>query len=62
MLPGSEVPKATNEIAVTLSLRPTVHPKWEAKSPITAVNIPIMMIETIKHAQPPHISLILIDY
>ena len=55
-LPGSEVPNATNEMAVMLSLRPMVQPKCEAKSPITAVRIPIMIIETQKQAQPPHIS------
>jgi hypothetical protein len=54
--PGNDVPNATNDIAVTLSLRPQVHPKCDAKSPITAVNAPIEHIETTKQAQPPHIS------
>ncbi|GIY23322.1 hypothetical protein CEXT_243911 [Caerostris extrusa] len=31
--PGTLVPRATNEMAVTESLSPTVHPKWEARSP-----------------------------
>jgi hypothetical protein len=52
-LPGKEVPKATKEIAVTLSFRPIVQPKCEAKSPITAVKTPIIIIETVKQAQPP---------
>ena len=51
--PGKDVPKATNEIAVTLSLRPIVQPKWDARSPITAVKTPIIKMETTKHAQPP---------
>ena len=55
-LPGNEVPNATKDIAVTLSLSPQLHPKCDAKSPITAVNKPIQPIETIKQAQPPIIS------
>ncbi|RNA39435.1 hypothetical protein BpHYR1_021453 [Brachionus plicatilis] len=43
-------------MAVTLSLRPTVQPKCDAKSPITAVRIPMIMIETTKQAHPPQIS------
>jgi hypothetical protein len=41
---------------VTLSLRPTVHPKNEAKSPIKAVRTPIIKIDTVKQAQPPKYS------
>lgn len=33
--PGTEVPSATNTTAVTESLRPTVQPKCEARSPVT---------------------------
>lgn len=33
--PGTEVPRATNTTAVTESFRPTVQPKWEARSPAT---------------------------
>jgi len=47
------VPRATNEIAVTLSLRPTVQPKADAKSPISAVKAPMKAIETQKQAHPP---------
>lgn len=46
--PGTLVPRATMEIAVTLSLRWTVHPKWEAASPITAVNRPIDTMDARK--------------
>lgn len=51
-LPGSEVPSATKTTAVTESLRPTVQPKCDAKSPITAVKTPMTLIDTMKHAQP----------
>lgn len=51
-IPGSEVPRATKTTAVTLSLRPTVQPKWEARSPIMAVKTPMTEIDTMKHAQP----------
>lgn len=51
-LPGTEVPSATNTTAVTESFRPMVQPKWEARSPMKAVSTPIMMMETMKHAQP----------
>ena len=47
---------ATNEIAVTASLRPNVHPKPEAISPMSAVNIAITMILVVKQAQPPRYS------
>lgn len=55
-LPGTLVPKATNEIAVTESSRPMVQPNELARSPINAVRTPIQMIDTQKHAQPPTIS------
>lgn len=51
-LPGTEVPSATNTTAVTESFRPMVQPKWEARSPMKAVRMPIMRMETMKHAQP----------
>lgn len=47
-----EVPRATNTTAVTESLRPTVQPKCEAKSPVTAVRAPMREMETKKQAQP----------
>ena len=50
--PGTEVPRATNTTAVTESLRPTVQPKCEAKSPVTAVRTPIREMDTKKQAQP----------
>jgi len=51
--PGTLVPRATKLRAVTLSLRPTVQPKWAATSPITAVSMPMMRMDTVKAAQPP---------
>lgn len=50
--PGTEVPSATNTTAVTESLRPMVQPKWEAKSPVTAVRTPMREMDTKKQAQP----------
>lgn len=43
---GSDVPRATNEMAVTESASPIVHPKWEATSPVMAVRIPMKARET----------------
>ena len=51
--PGKLVPKATNVIEVTVSLRPTVQPKALALSPTRAVNKPMILIETTNAAQPP---------
>lgn len=51
-LPGTLVPRATSATAVTASRSPTVQPKWDAKSPITAVNNPIPMIENTKQSHP----------
>lgn len=48
-LPGKLVPNATKTIAVTESLIPSVQPKCDATSPITAVTIPIEHIDTKKH-------------
>lgn len=50
--PGTEVPRATNTTAVTESLRPMVQPKWEARSPVTAVRTPMREMDTKKQAQP----------
>lgn len=50
--PGTEVPSATNTTAVTESLRPMVQPKWQARSPVTAVRTPMREMETKKQAQP----------
>ena len=52
---GNEVPKATKVMAVTLSLRPTRHPKMPARSPTMAVKRPIIPRETKKQGQPPPI-------
>lgn len=52
-LPGTLVPRATTEIAVTESLSPTVQPNSVAKSCINMVSTPIMMMLTEKQAQPP---------
>ena len=51
-VPGTEVPRATKAMAVTVSLRPIVQPKWEAKSPINAVRRPIPRIEITKVGYP----------
>lgn len=53
---GKLVPKATNVMAVTLSLRPTRHPKMPAKSPIIIVNRPIILMATPNANHPPHIE------
>ena len=47
------MPKATKAIALTVSLRKMKHPKWEATSPITAVIIPMVKMETVKVIYPP---------
>lgn len=47
--PGMLVPRATNTMAVTESLIPSVHPKCDATSPITAVTTPIEKMDTTKH-------------
>ena len=56
--PGTEVPRATKVMAVTVSLRPMVHPKWAATSPTKAVRTPIPNMDTKKQAQPPQYSII----
>ncbi|TNN76731.1 hypothetical protein EYF80_012980 [Liparis tanakae] len=50
--PGMEVPSATNTTAVTVSRRPTVQPKCDARSPMKAVRRPMELMETRKQAQP----------
>ena len=52
---GSEMPKATKVMAVTLSLRPTRHPKMPARSPTMTVKSPIIPRETKKQGHPPPI-------
>lgn len=47
-----EVPRATKTTALTESLRPTVHPKCEARSPMRAVSTPMTRMQTPKQAQP----------
>lgn len=46
--PGTLVPNATNVMAVTASSTQTVHPKWDATSPMIAVSTPIQNMETVK--------------
>lgn len=50
------VPRATKTTAVTESLMPKVHPKYEATSPMTAVTTPIPAMLTTKHKYPPAMS------
>ena len=52
ILPGTEVPRATNAMALTESLRKMKQPKWPATSPITAVQTPIMAMEMTKQGYP----------
>lgn len=52
-IPGTLVPRATTEIAVIESLSPTVQPNSVARSCINMVSTPIMMMLTLKQAQPP---------
>ena len=49
---GRLVPSATNVIAVTLSLRPTMQPNMAARSPTMAVKTPIRASETQNDNQP----------
>lgn len=51
---GRLVPIATNVIAVTSFSRPTKHPKIVAKSPMTAVRMPIIPRAIQKANQPPN--------
>ena len=51
--PGTLVPMATNEMAVTVSLSPIVQPKLDATSPMIQVRPPIIIMDTVKQAQPP---------
>ena len=51
-LPGTLVPSATKVIAVIESFMWLKHPKWEAKSPITAVRTPIAKIDITNVGQP----------
>ena len=51
--PGTLVPSATKVMAVTDSVSPAEQPKCDAKSPISAVINPIMMMEQRKVSQPP---------
>lgn len=52
VIPGRLVPIATMAMAVTESLRPTEHPKWDATSPIIAVIAPMPVREPTKHNHP----------
>lgn len=54
---GSDVPKATNVIAVTGCLIPRTHPNKFANSPTTAVTIPMKMSETPNAHIPPQYRL-----
>ena len=51
-VPGTEVPNATNAMALTESLRQMKQPNCAATSPMTAVQIPIMTIERTKQGYP----------
>lgn len=53
VLPGTLVPSATIDMAVTESLRLMVQPKWLAMSPMSAVKNPMPSMDTTKHDQPP---------
>lgn len=55
-IPGILVPRATNTMAVTESLMPSVQPKCEATSPMMAVTTPMHNMDTTKHKYPPAIS------
>ena len=46
------MPRATNAIALTPSLRWMKHPRWPATSPMTAVKIPMKIIEVTKVGYP----------
>lgn len=50
------MPRATKTMAVTESLMPSVHPKYDATSPITAVTTPMPTILITKHKYPPAMS------
>ena len=52
---GTEVPRATKVMAVTLSLSPTRQPKMEARSPTIAVRTVISASAEMKASQPPQI-------
>ena len=51
-VPGTEVPNATNAMALTESLRQMKQPNCAATSPMTAVQRPIMTIEKNKQGYP----------
>ena len=50
---GSDVPNATNDMAVTDCLRPITHPNNDASSATTAVMQPMNMSATTNDSQPP---------
>ena len=50
---GSEVPRATNEMAVTDASSPITHPNNEAISATIAVIIPMKHRAITKHNHPP---------
>lgn len=50
---GSDVPIATNVMAVTAGWRPTVHPRTVATSATIAVMPPMKMSATPNAGQPP---------
>ena len=52
LVPGTLVPRATNAMALTPSLRLMKQPRWPATSPMTAVQAPIMKIEITKVGYP----------
>ena len=51
-VPGTLVPRATNAIALTPSLRLMKQPRWPATSPMTAVQAPMKQIDTTNVMYP----------
>ena len=49
---GTEVPRATKVMAFTVSFRLMQQPSWLAMSPMTAVTMPMVPMETKKQRQP----------
>jgi len=52
---GSDVPRATNVIAVTDGFIKRTHPNKSANSPMINVVKPIIANEIMKHGKPPYI-------
>lgn len=52
VIPGTDVPRATKAMALTVSLRKMKQPRWLATSPMTAVQTPIMAMAITKQGYP----------